>query len=64
MSQQPRHFFSLHELLVIAALAALGGVSSAAVSNVRAALHALFPSPIGMQPLAGIHVLWFVIALG
>ncbi len=64
MSQYRRHYFSLHELLMMAALAALGGVCSAALSNVRAAVHAVVPSPIGMQPFAGIHVLWFVIAAG
>ncbi len=64
MTRQRSHYFSLHELLVMAALAALGGVSSAAVSNIRAALHAVLPSPIGIQPLAGIHVLWLVLAVG
>jgi energy-coupling factor transport system substrate-specific component len=59
-----RHFFTLHELLIMAALAALGGVMSSAISNMRAALHAVLPNPVGMQPLAGIHVLWFVIAVG
>ncbi len=49
---------------MMAALAALGGVCSAALSNIRAAVHAVVPSPIGMQPFAGIHVLWFVIAAG
>ena len=64
MIQPRKHYFSLHELLTMAALAALGGVSSAAVSNVRAVLHAVVPSPIGIQPLAGIHVLWPVLAAG
>jgi energy-coupling factor transporter ATP-binding protein EcfA2/ABC-type thiamin/hydroxymethylpyrimidine transport system permease subunit len=62
--QKPRsHFFTLHELLVLAALGALGGVTSSAVSMVRAALHAVFPFPGGMQILAGIHVLWLVVAV-
>ena len=64
MSQPRNHFFSLHELLMMAALAALGGVTGSALSNIRAAVHAIFPSPIGMQPLAGIHVLWLVLAVG
>ena len=64
MSQSRSHFFSLHELLLMASLAALGGVTGSALSNIRAAVHALFPSPIGMQPLAGIHVLWLVLAVG
>lgn len=64
MTRTRRHHFSLHELLVMAALAALGGVSGAALSNIRAAVHAVLPSPIGLQPLAGIHVLWMVLAVG
>lgn len=56
-------FFTLHELLVMVALAALGGVCSSALSNVRAAIHTVLPTPIGMQPLAGIHVLWCILAL-
>ena len=64
MDQARPHFFSLHELLIMAALAALGGVSGAAVSLVRAAVHALVVLPGGMQFLAGIHVLWPVLAVG
>lgn len=64
MDQSRPHFFSLHELLIMAALAALGGVSGAAVSMVRAAVHALVVLPGGMQFLAGIHVLWLVLAVG
>ena len=64
MSQPRSHFFSLHELLMMAVLAALGGVTGSALSNIRAVAHAIFPSPIGMQPLAGIHVLWPVLAVG
>ena len=64
MTKQGHHFFSLHELLVMAALAALGGVSSAALSVVRAALHAVVVLPGGMQFMAGIHVLWLVLAVG
>ncbi len=64
MSQPPRQFFSLHELLVMAALAALGGVSGAAVSNIRAAMHSVIVIPVGAQPAAGVHVLWLVLAVG
>ena len=45
MDQARPHFFSLHELLITAALAALGGVAGAAVSLVRAAVHALVVLP-------------------
>ena len=66
MNHQHRYFFSVHETLIMAALAALGGVSGAAVSNVRAALHTfvVLPGGIGMQFLAGIHVVWLVLAVG
>ena len=64
MIENRRHFFTLQEILLMAALAALGGVCSSFVSNIRAALTAIAPPPIGMQPLAGIHVIWFIIAAG
>ena len=64
MIRDRRYVFSLHELLIIAALAALGGVSGGAISMIRAAVHALVVLPGGMQFLAGIHVLWLVLAVG
>ena len=64
MDQRRAHFFTLHELLVIAALAALGGVTSSTVGMFRETLRAVFPFPGGMQTLAGIHVLWLVVAIG
>lgn len=64
MSGERREFFTLHELLMMAALAALGGVTSSVVSMVRAAVHVLIVLPGGMQYLAGIHVLWLVLAVG
>ncbi|HNQ23561.1 MAG TPA: ECF transporter S component [Phycisphaerae bacterium] len=59
-----RHFFVLPELLTMAALAALGGVTSSAISVLRAAVHGVVGSPVGLQFLAGIHVLWPVLAVG
>lgn len=64
MSESRRHFFTLHELLIMAALAALGGVSGSAVSLVGAAVHAAIGLPGGLQFMAGIHVLWLVLAVG
>ena len=64
MSRSRQHFFSLHELLIMAALAALGGVSGSAVSLVGAAVHAVIGLPGGLQFMAGIHVLWLVLAVG
>jgi ABC-type thiamin/hydroxymethylpyrimidine transport system permease subunit len=64
MVERRPHFFSLHDLLLMAALAALGGVSSALASVVRAAAHAVIVLPGGFQFMAGIHVLWLVLAVG
>ncbi len=64
MSRSRPHFFSLHELLIMAALAALGGVSGSAVSLVGAAIHAFIGLPGGLQFMAGIHILWLVLAVG
>ena|GEM_PF-1128118 len=64
MNGPRRHFFTLHELLIMAALAALGGVSSTMMSNIRAAVHAVVGLPGGMQFTAGVHVVWLIIAVG
>jgi energy-coupling factor transport system substrate-specific component len=61
---QHHHLFSLRELLSMAALAALGGVSSSAVSWVGASLHAAIGLPGGFQFMAGIHILWLILAVG
>jgi energy-coupling factor transport system substrate-specific component len=64
MTDRRHTFFSLHELLIMAALAALGGVTGSAVSLVGKALHAATGLPGGLQFLAGIHVLWLILAIG
>ncbi|MFH1745834.1 MAG: ECF transporter S component [Planctomycetota bacterium] len=64
MHQTRAHFFNLHESLIMAALAALGGVSSSVVSMVGKAVHASTGVPGGLQFLAGIHVLWLILAVG
>ena len=64
MSYSRRHFFSLHDLLTMAALAALGGASSSAISMVGKALSTASGIPGCMQFMAGIHVLWLVLAIG
>ena len=63
MTHSRHHFFSLHELLIMASLAALGGVCSTMMSNIRAAVHAVVGLPGGMQFTAGVHVVWLVIAV-
>lgn len=53
--------FSLHELLL---MAALGGVLSSALSWIRMAVGTLIPLPGAMQWAAGLHKLWLVLAVG
>ncbi|MCP4594677.1 MAG: ECF transporter S component [bacterium] len=64
MSERRTHFFSLHDLLVMAVLAALGGAASAGMSLLREASHAIPGLGIVRQLLAGVHVLWLVLAIG
>ena len=64
MNEPRRHYFSLHELLIMAALAALGGASSALLSMLREMSHAVPGFGGARQLLAGIHVLWLVLAVG
>ncbi len=63
--QQRNHIFSVHELLMMAALAALGGVTGTALGLAGQSLRAVLGGiPGGLQFLAGIHVLWLVLAAG
>ncbi|RJO63559.1 MAG: hypothetical protein C4523_19965 [Myxococcales bacterium] len=64
MNYVNRHYFTLQELLTAAMLAALGGVTSSALSIVRAVVHTVVGLPFGLQFMAGIHVLWLVLAVG
>ncbi len=61
---EKRYYFSTRDLLMIAALAALGGVTSTYVN----AVGDLFQSVLGFagttQWAAGLHVLWLVLAVG
>lgn len=63
--KQRQPIFSVHELLIIAALAALGGVTGTALGLAGQSLRAVLGGiPGGLQFLAGIHVLWLVLAAG
>lgn len=66
MSQNPlpRYYFSTRDLLMMAALAALGGVSSTAVNALGDAVQAALGFAGTTQWAAGIHVLWLVLAVG
>jgi ABC-type thiamin/hydroxymethylpyrimidine transport system permease subunit/DMSO/TMAO reductase YedYZ molybdopterin-dependent catalytic subunit len=62
--QKQRYYFSTRDLLMMAALAALGGVTSTYVN----AIGDFFQSILGFagttQWAAGLHVLWIVLAVG
>ncbi len=62
MSGRRAPYFSLQDLLVIAALAALGGMSGSVVSMVGKVISGVTGMPV--QFMAGIHVLWLILALG
>jgi ABC-type thiamin/hydroxymethylpyrimidine transport system permease subunit len=59
-----RYYFSTRDLLMMAALAALGGVASTYIQTLANAVHAVLGFPGATQILAGLHVLWLVLAIG
>lgn len=56
--------FSTRDLLIMAVLAALGGVTSTYVNAVSDAVHAALGIPGASQWAAGFHVLWIVLSMG
>jgi ABC-type thiamin/hydroxymethylpyrimidine transport system permease subunit len=64
LAQKRRHYFSTRDLLMMAVLAALGGVASTYIQTLANALHAALGFPGATQVLAGLHVLWIVLAVG
>lgn len=61
---KPRYYFSTRDLLMMAVLAALGGVASTYIQALANAVHAALGFPGTTQVLAGLHVLWIVLAVG
>lgn len=59
-----RYYFSTRDLLMMAALAALGGVTSTYISAAGRLLTSLVGMPGTLQWAAGMHVLWLVLAVG
>jgi len=57
-------YFSTRDLLVMAVLAALGGVTSTYVNAISDAVHAALGFAGGSQWAAGLHVIWIVLAMG
>jgi energy-coupling factor transport system substrate-specific component len=57
-------YFSTRDLLIMAVLAALGGVTSTYINTVSDAVHAILGFPGASQWAAGLHVIWIVLAMG
>jgi ABC-type thiamin/hydroxymethylpyrimidine transport system permease subunit len=63
--QRRRHYyFSTRDLLMMAVLAALGGIASTYIQALANAVHAALGFPGATQVLAGLHVIWIVLAVG
>jgi ABC-type thiamin/hydroxymethylpyrimidine transport system permease subunit/DMSO/TMAO reductase YedYZ molybdopterin-dependent catalytic subunit len=63
MEQSSRHF-STRDLLMMAALAALGGVASTYINAVGDVFQSIFGFAGTTQWAAGLHVLWLTLAVG
>ena len=59
-----RYYFSTRDLLMMAALAALGGVAGTYISAAGRVVQSFVGVPGGMQWAAGLHVLWLTLAVG
>ncbi len=59
-----RYYFSTRDLLMMAALAALGGVASTYISTAGRLANSMVGAPGSMQWAAGLHVLWLILAVG
>lgn len=57
-------YFSTRDLLIMAVLAALGGVTSTYINALGDAVQAALGFPGGTQWAAGLHVIWIVLAMG
>jgi ABC-type thiamin/hydroxymethylpyrimidine transport system permease subunit len=64
MDQKHTYYFSTRDLLVMAALAALGGVTGTYVNAIGDLMQSVLGFAGGMQWAAGFHVLWLVLAVG
>lgn len=63
--QSPRKpfYFSTRDLLIMAVLAALGGVASTYINTLGDAVEAFLGFPGATQWAAGLHVIWIVLAM-
>lgn len=56
-------YFSTRDLLIMAVLAALGGVASTYINALSDAVHAILGFPGATQWAAGLHVIWIVLSV-
>jgi len=59
-----KFYFSTRDLLIMAVLASLGGVTSTYINTLSDAVHAILGFPGASQWAAGLHVIWIVLAMG
>jgi ABC-type thiamin/hydroxymethylpyrimidine transport system permease subunit len=64
VQRKRRYYFSTRDLLMMAVLAALGGIASTYIQTLANAVHAALGFPGATQVLAGLHVIWIVLAVG
>ena len=62
--QKKSFYFSTHDLLLMAVLAALGGVASTYINTLGDAVQAFLGMAGGSQWASGLHVIWIVLAMG
>ncbi|MDY6874306.1 MAG: ECF transporter S component [Chloroflexota bacterium] len=58
-----KYYFSTRDLLIMAVLAALGGVASTYINTLSDAVNAILGFPGASQWAAGLHVIWIVLAM-
>lgn len=58
-----KYYFSTRDLLIMAVLAALGGVTSTYINTLSDAVNAVLGFPGASQWAAGLHVIWIVLAM-
>ena len=62
--QKSKFYFSTRDLLIMAVLSALGGVTSTYINSISDVVHAMLGLPGASQWASGLHVLWIVLAMG
>ena len=62
-SSKQRFYFTTRDLLIMAVLAALGGVASTYINALGDAVEAFLGFPGATQWAAGLHVIWLVLAI-